>query len=202
MVKGVTKFLSGWFLSHWKVLGLVLIAVLALASGVYAYWRFNTRTPSAPYTASVWPPLELRMELDKTQFQLGEMLTIRLFLKNINDANVKIAFSEGAIRLGFLVLDENGSVVFKMPLMTVESVEEVSLEPNGQISRVREWYQIGNIPNEYYEKQVPMGIYTIIGRTSPILSMPGYDLPPPSPRRGSDPPLRRIETPPIMITIA
>jgi hypothetical protein len=134
------------------------------------------------------------MELDKTEFQLNESVAIRLFLKNIGVQTITIFFPYLLNRVGFIVKDINNTVVFNFPLGGPAAIDEVTLEPNGQISRTFNWSQIGSYPNGsggVLQKSVPPGTYHIIGRTGKYLigSLEAESWTP------------WIETPPITITI-
>lgn len=186
-------------LRHWKVLGLVLIAVLALASGVYAYWRINAPRSPTLYVTATSPPLELRMELDKAEFGLNETIAIHLFLRNIGERAIKIYFpyiNTGGV--GFIVEYANGTEVFNFPRGGLASVDEVTLELGGQISKTLNWSQIGRrlvgdvIVGTY---SVPSGTYYIIGRTEPYLI--DVDI-----ATATPPWTPLIQTPPIAITIS
>ena len=178
---------------HWKVLGLATVVFVALASSVYAYWRINAS--ATPYVTAISQPLELRMELDKTEFQRNETIIVHLFLKNIGSETITIAFVYANDDVGFIVKDENDTEVYVHPITFLTGSRHVVLEPGGHISgewwNPTEWNQKGNHPGKYDSVLVPPGTYKIVGRTGKF-TIEGK----------TPPPNLRIETPPMTITIS
>jgi hypothetical protein len=174
---------------HWKVLGLTAVILVALASSAYAYWRINAPLSPTSYATATSPPLELRMELEKTQFQLNETIIVHLFLTNIGSEKVTIIFSYMNYMVGFVVEDENGTKVFEQPMGYLCTIKEVILEPGDQISETLEWHQVCNI-HPFDHQPFALGTYRIIGRTG-YHSIGGFESLP-----------ERFDTPPITITIS
>jgi len=170
----MVRALVGLFSRHWKIVGLVLLSVLALASAVYAYWRINTQTTLTPstesYAVALSPPLELRIELDKTEFQLGETVNIRLFLKNISNQTTTVVFPYVDGKLGFNVKDSSDEVIYIRNPGVYPMFANVTLAPGGQISETLDWSQVKETPER---QPVDPGAYKIIGRAgrywSPLL---------------------------------
>jgi len=173
---------------HWKVLGLTAVILVTLASSAYAYWRINAPSSASLYVTATSPPLELRMELEKTELQLNETIIVRLFLTNIGSEKITIVFNYMNDMVGFIVEDENDTEVFVHPEMFLTAVRKVDLEPGDQISEMLKWSQKGNRPGNY-GLSVSAGTYKIIGRTGKF-GIVGKNLP-----KGY-----RIETPLITIT--
>ena len=179
---------------RWKLLGLATVVFVALASSVYAYWRINAS--ATPYVTATSPPLELRMELDKTEYLLNETVAIHLSLKNIGDKTIKMFVPSLQQFVGFVIKDENNTVVLDFPYGGLLAIDDATLEPGGQISRTFDWPQIGHYPDGHggvYQDSVPPGTYHIIGRTEPywIGSFDAFEHWTPW-----------IETPPITLTIS
>lgn len=198
----MVRTLRGLFLRHWKVLGLVLIASLTSVSGAYAYWRLNAQPSSTPYSTAVSPPLELRLELDKTEFQLGETVVMRLFLKNIGDQTLTIdlAHRDRPPAWGrFIVKHANDTRFFNWPEMDFPMADRFSIDPGEQVNRTFEWDQLGygfDSNGRIIELRKPAspGTYKIIGRTEDGVSGRGIAVI--EVQRTI-----KMETPPIVITI-
>lgn len=177
---------------HWKLLGLTTVIIISFASIAYAYWRNSASSPTL-YVTATYPPLELRMELEKTEFQQNETIVIHLFLKNIGDETITIVFTYANDLVGFIVKDENDTEVYVHPITFLTAVEKVDLEPGDQITEYwwfpTEWDQKGNLAGKYDSIPVPPGTYKIIGRTGRFSIV------------GKTSPRGRIETPAIAITI-
>jgi hypothetical protein len=190
------------WLRYWKILSLASITILALISGAYAYWRVNTQPSSAPYSIAVFPPLELRLELDKTEFQQGEVVVVRVSLTNIGDKNITLSFPSWG-DIGFHVKDNNGELVDMggpiSPGFLIASVRNLPLPAGSKIERVLNWTQQRTwiddpslwSPGEEYP-QVPPGTYKIVART---LTFSIYD------SNGFVAHSDELETPQIRITI-
>jgi hypothetical protein len=177
---------------RWKLLGIALVGLIASASTVYAYWKITTPSSPTLYVTATSPPLELRMELDKTQFQLGETVIVRLFLKNIASQRVEVSFPHWAggddppVRhvLNFVVRDMNDIIVYIRFTSFFLSIYEFILEAGEQKIETLRWTQIYN-EEPYSGQSVGTGTYKIVGQTVK------YDTWPRS----------ALETPPISITI-
>lgn len=96
---------------HWKALSLIVVVSLVSVSGVYAYLRNSVVTAPSPVTSSATSyPLELRMELNKTQFNQGELINPIAYLKNIANRTVQIDSTGGLFN--FEVTDDNGTIIY------------------------------------------------------------------------------------------
>jgi hypothetical protein len=114
------------------------------------------------------------MELDKTEFQLGENVTIRLSLKNIGNETVSIRWVSrysDKLHFDFYVLDENNTQIFQYSEVygVIEGLE-FSVNPGGQLTSVYVWYQETGYP-EF--AQVPKGIYYVRGSSRSFLVSAG-----------------------------
>jgi hypothetical protein len=193
----LVEVLKGWLVHHWKVLGLALIAILALSTGVYANWRLNTQPASEQYSIAVSPPLELRLGLDKTQFLQNETVVIRLSLRNISNQTITMLFANTNDKIGFTVKDADDRVIFTYPGWVYPLTEEVILKPGDQITQnwrdeAIQWHQVRAVRELLeppFEEPVSLGTYKIMGTTG-SMGVQGYQLP------------EKIETPPIIITIS
>ena len=156
---------------HWKLLGLALVIVIALSSSAYAYWRINASSPSL-YVTATYPPLELRLELEKAEFQLEENVTVHLCLKNVDSKPVEIGFSSFCIGdtppfrrvLRFIVKDENGTDVYMHPVIMFLAVYDFVLQPGEQRIETYEWAQTYSL-DPYAGQPFKPGKYQIMGQT-------------------------------------
>jgi len=65
--------------------------ILVLAVSTYAYLR-SLPPAAGPRVSLVSPPLEFSMELDKAEFQQGENVTVRLYLKNVSNETIEVGW--------------------------------------------------------------------------------------------------------------
>jgi hypothetical protein len=92
-------------------LALILAVILTLVSGVYAYLKTTTLSIPQPATSTATNyPLELRMELNKTQFSQGELINPIVYLKNIANRTLQIDSTGGLFN--FEVIDDNGTIIY------------------------------------------------------------------------------------------
>lgn len=170
---------------RWKLLGLSVVAIFAFASSAYVYWKISASPSSTLYVTATSPPLELRMELDKTEFQLNETITAHLFLKNIDDKVIKMIFPWVGNRFYFTVKASNGTLIYQSPRGVLQALDKATLDPNEVVQASHEWPKLRNIlPNfdtpvgELQSKPVPPDSYMIIGHTeaSPTLETPPITL--------------------------
>jgi hypothetical protein len=151
-----------WIRRRWKVLSIIAVVLLALSSVAYAYLKL-TSSSTSPLPTSVFQsyPLELRMELDKTEFQLGELITVRVFLKNISNKTITVTFAYPK-PFGLNVTDANGTLIYRYAHKSLfpQVIFPVSLEPSKELGQTFVWNQVDNDENP-----VSPGTYNIIGCT-------------------------------------
>jgi hypothetical protein len=185
---------------RWKLLGLSVVTILALASSAYVYWRINAPPSSTLCVTATSPPFEFRMELDKKEFQLSETVAIRMSLKNIDEKPVRIAFSNENFIFGFEVKDENDTRVFLRPVWLRPAIEDVILQPSDQLNETLEWSQEAS-QGSAYGQSFEVGAYKIIGRTGTFYLAEGNWNETSTFGDISWGPLPQIETPSIAITV-
>jgi len=151
---------------------LFVLSMIVVSLGVVSVYGITTLASVKPATSVpvrsvvTIPPLELTLELTKTEFEQGEPINGTLSLKNVGNESITITFGSLGSRFYFDVLDENGTHVYTSELICPAAIEHLPLNPNEQITRTDTWGQIRNIwPTEYYLEQVPKGTYTIIGKS-------------------------------------
>jgi hypothetical protein len=155
-------------LSWKKVFALGVAVALLGAISVYAVDFFTGKESAASRVMSTltWGQLELKLELDKTEFEQGEPINITGSLKNIGNTSITIIFSVSGTRVLYEIHDANGTKVQKWPMVFLGALDRFTLEPNEQVSITYTWNQNSIISEyEFYQKQVPKGTYTIVGKT-------------------------------------
>jgi len=157
--------------AHLKALGLVVVIVLALVSGVYAYWKLNNPSQSSPATSTfISYPIEFGMELNNTGFAVGESVAVRLYLKNISNRSVVVSFIT-SLALDFIVKDTNGASVYIWSFWKYFLAAPMSklLHPCEALNRTLWWEQTYSSPDflDKYQQTVPSGRYFIEGLTAP-----------------------------------
>ena len=169
-------------LSFKKVFAFSVVAVLLGAIGVYGINVITSsnlpETPqSTPKSSFVLqsPPLELTTELEKTEFQLGEPITITVSLTNLGNETLVINFAKHVpinisgswmeVTYQFRVYDENGTKILLYPGVHLMSVKTVTFDPGETISVPFVWTQwYHRFPSGSIEQATP-GTYKIVGET-------------------------------------
>ena len=182
---------------HWKVLVIILTAILALALGFYAIWSYINPLLMPHSVVALSGPLQLRLELDKTWFRRGEIVVVRISLQNMGDKNITLSFlcyaEQSLGRYGFLVKDVDDTIVHREGTRDCfMAVKNQYLPAGNKTEHVFQWDQTGNkLPSDeaWVDPPVPFGNYEIAALTLPyeVLETGTWN--------------SRLETPPITITI-
>lgn len=183
-------------LSLKKVFSLIAIAVLL---GVISVYGIQTLTPFKPAQSAqpvtsvlTSPPIELKLELTKTEFEKGEPINVTVSLKNIGNTTINVSFSYRGPKVMFKILAVNDTVLYERGRSILALVEDIALSSGEQIIKTYTWNQTiwireGDII--YDEIQAPRGTYKIVGAVGASISIQGI---------GS---MGKPETPPIAIKI-
>lgn len=158
---------------HWKALSLIAVAVLALASGVYAYWINSVPSAPSPATSTATSyPLELRIELNKTEFQLEEMVTISASLRNISNKTIILHYPSWLPYTNdftFNITDESGREIYTWTknFAHLYVTREYTLEPGAEKRGTLQWPQINDVivekaNNVFENEKVSKGMYKVI----------------------------------------
>jgi hypothetical protein len=140
------------------------ILVVSLAVSGYAYWVLLP-PQGGPRVTITSPPVEFSMELDKTEYQYGENITIIFSLENISNQTITISKSywwpidpvhgilsteaEGAnisapqiphllsalFHFGLGITDQNGTKVFEQYRGLSPATYNFSIEPSGHVKQ-------------------------------------------------------------------
>lgn len=142
-------------------------------------------------------PFKLVMNLNKTEYKLGELVTIDLRLINIGNSTVTLGFRNRnpQLWLGFKVYNASDDLVLtsrSLGFPSLEAITEVSLSPSSFIGQTHEWDQKAG-DRWYNLHQLKAGTYKIIGFLDDLCALnniTNYETPP-----------IQIETPPIQISV-
>lgn len=106
------------------------------------------------------------MELNKTEFQLGENVTVYLSLENTGSQTVDVIFSHSGNRFYITVRDANGMIIHVSFRGGLAVLTVIPLEPGEVISETVVWPQVKQLPEEWdLKEQVPPGTYTLTGHS-------------------------------------
>jgi len=180
-------------LSVKKLFALGVVAVLFGAFSVYGMNFLAGRGVSSVTSVLTTGPLELKLELDKTEFERGEPVNITISLKNIGNTTITVTYAYMGTRVGVKILySSNSSLRVERGRTPLTMVEPVAFAPGEQVSRTFVWDQWLDVIVEstYYGKQqAPEGTYTVVGTTGTLIGVAGTSV-------GG-----MLETPPITIII-
>lgn len=143
-----------------------------LVTAVYAYLASLPSLPplSGPKVTVTSSPLEFSMGLDKTDFLLGENVTIHFSLENISNETKKLAWLNDYCGwyFDYCVMDENNTVVYHwvMEYGCYPMIVDKVLDSGENISNTYVWHQTLGYPSY---SQVPCGIYSVKGLTLPLI---------------------------------
>jgi hypothetical protein len=151
------------------LLAAVLVIVLVVSS--YAYMA-SLQPQEGPLVSVISPPLEFSMQLNKTEFLLGEDVMVRLSLKNIGNETIGLSwadfrgYEDVLMYFDFIVTDSNNTVVFQYSKVygALFLVLDRTLNPGEQLVSAVPWIQITVHPQEVpSHQQVPAGTYNVRG---------------------------------------
>jgi hypothetical protein len=164
---------GGWMHGHWKALALIsIVAATSFVAAAYAIQLFRMPATAGARVTVTSPPLEFSMELDKTEFQQGENVQIRLSLKNIGDETIKLTwfsyylYDDAVMYFDFYIKDADGTIVYQYTKLhgALGMLLDETLTLNEQLISVYVWFQ----KTDYPEAQVPAGVYTVRALTRRI----------------------------------
>lgn len=134
--------------------------------GVYAYWRNSVPSASLPATSTFTSyPLELRVELDKTEFQQEELIKVHVYYRNISNRTVEI--TTYMPRYDFNITDTSGTTVYQYSRNHGwGGFDIITLKPGAELNATLEsevFYDDGSITGTYVPFQLSKGeTYKII----------------------------------------
>jgi hypothetical protein len=158
---------SGLHTNSFKVPLLLATIAVASAAIVYAHLQFNIEQPST-WAVTAAPPREFSIRLEKTEFQLGELVRMNLTLKNIGNQTLVHRWTPWA-GFDFDVLDANGTVIytFTSAYLSIAIVNDETLDPGEEFTISREWNQTRLITvggTGFWEAPIEKGAYQIVGK--------------------------------------
>jgi hypothetical protein len=162
----VSSRLSGSRSRKAVIAGALLIAVLAMS--VYAY--LASLPPAAgPLVTIASQPLQLSLQIDKTEYTIGENITIRFWLKNTSNKTITITYSDAYYYDGrfmafdFIITSVNGSEIYSYGDThgAEAAVTPFTLDAGQEINQTVLWEQTAWNQLRTEEVQVPAGTYYI-----------------------------------------
>ncbi len=178
------------------------MSVLIVAFVALAHAYFNVLSPEAGPEASVESfPLKLTMELDKAVFTAGEIIPVKLSLRNLGNKIVQITYgSRGSVpeggkkdRVFGVLLQVNETLTYRIRSGGISFIPwTYSLDPNEEVKVTFLWDQ--KVVKLDFQL-IPPGTYSLIAT-----------LPPGGPPEGGwmeidGVGVRGVRTPPLTITI-
>ncbi len=155
----------------------ILIATVVVTASVY--WIFYMPRNS-PRVSVISDPIELSFALDKTEFAVGENISMNFILKNLSNTSLDVAFSSPTIGdsdvdngmkgqfmiFGYLIEDENDTEVFRSShtRTSLSVVWHLAIGPLEQRSQTVLWDQ--NLKYPDYQ-DLSSGEYSIRGMIPP-----------------------------------
>lgn len=149
-----------------RILIVSLTVVLIAAASVYGMQVLTFVNQVTPViSVATWDQFELKLEANKATFGVGEPVEIKVSLTNIGNETAELAFTHKNQKVMFRIFDTNGTDVFGTNFVGLMATQTVSLEPNQTLSETYAWMQKGMFDIYNSTTQVPIGNYTIIGKT-------------------------------------
>ena len=125
--------------------------IVLLVSGIYAVYYWSPRPQRGPRAATVSPPLEFAIEIDKTEYQRSENVSVLLTLTNISNETISVSWASHYIglrkptngSLSYSILYTNGTAAFNWSerLARAQEYLEVTLKAGDSIVAVFIWEQ-------------------------------------------------------------
>jgi len=163
-----------------KVIFLVVVLLVALTVGVYAY-MISLSPHAGPRVSVVSPPLEFSIGLEKTEFQQAEPINMTVSLKNVGNEMIQLMWTsyylyyDQRMYFDFVIVDENDTLVYQWTgeHLAFAAVLTETLNPGEQLVSVYPWYQLYGYEGgegTYYVKGLTRSVHlTVNDQTSTIL---------------------------------
>ncbi len=125
------------------------------------------QNPNQPIGIGSSGNLELTMTVEKTEYSLGEPVTLNLTITNISDQTID--FTHTGLDFDFQVYNGTNNVVYQYSnfLAIAQFIAIEPLQAGGSISANLTWPQTCNFNVSVEGTQVSPGTYNIIGQSSP-----------------------------------
>jgi hypothetical protein len=153
----------------------IATAFLAVILGVSTYAYYASLSPQAgPKVTVTSPPLQFSMQIDKTEYNMGENISIMFWLNNTSNETLKVEYANTPIlepfipfkRFDFVVSNESGELY--------DDATQHSWKSNGTFELGRYYFYTLNPGEEIIEtnfwdqkdllmNQVPAGMYYLRG---------------------------------------
>jgi hypothetical protein len=145
------------------ILSITAVAVLVSIAFVYGYWRKNISSPTQTTSTFSYYPFELITELNKTEFQHGELIYVNVRLRNVSNQTMVVNWSS-SYHFDFNITDENGNFVYQWSNnYAFGDSAPLTLEPNQGVNDSLESFVVDETSITMTPLQLPNGKYQLIG---------------------------------------
>ncbi len=119
------------------------VLVIICVMGIFLYQKSNSEAAGENTANVIENGAKLTISLDKTEFNQGENIDIKLVVQNLREENVTFTFSSG-YQFDLVVYDENFEVVcaWSDDKEFIEAFTSLSLEPEESHNWVWNWNQM------------------------------------------------------------
>ena len=153
---------------HRSVLLISALLVTSIAVSLY----FGSFKPKATRASIVSSPLEFSIELNKTDFEKDENVTVTLSLINMSNKTLKLDWASyywgwgQPIFCDFYIVDVNGTRIYQFSRGRAVYMANWTMvvNPGERVTNFYYWYQVYS-GRTGYDAIVPKGTYSIIGIT-------------------------------------
>jgi hypothetical protein len=173
---------NGWFASHRRIaILLITLVIVSVAASAYGYFLSLPSVGGTRVSSLILQPLRLSMELNKTEFQQGENITVEFCLENLGNKNLTIVVTNRLlyqrrpppILFDFDIVAENGTTVytFSEDRIWFPDVYEYTIVPGENLTQTYIWDQ--TIPDHSGKTmgfKASPGSYSVRGVTPPRMS--------------------------------
>jgi hypothetical protein len=158
--------------SHPKIV-LLLGSILVVALVVVTFAYLTSLPPRIGPRASILSdPIEFSIELNKTDFQQGENVTVTFSLINTSNKTITITWSSyyyafaQRLYFDFYIIDTNGTRIYQWSHGAGAFLAGTSMvvNPGEQVTNFYKWPQVYS-GRTGYDAIVPKGTYSVVGLT-------------------------------------
>jgi len=157
---------------------LIALVVVAAAAGAYGYFLSLPSVGGTRISSLILQALRVSMELNKTEFQQGENITIKFLMENIGKKNLTIVVFDSLmyqerkppILFDFDIVAENGTAVynFSKDHVVFPVVYEYTIVPGENLTQTYIWDQtIPDYSGKTMGFRLSSGLYSVRGITPP-----------------------------------
>jgi len=157
---------------------LITLVIVLVAASAYGYFLSLSSVGGTRVSSLILQPLRLSMELNKTEFQQGENITIKFLMENIGKKNLTIVVFDSLmyqerkppILFDFDIVAENSTTVynFSKDHVVFPTVYEYTIMPGENLTQTYIWDQtIPDYSGKTMGFRLSSGSYSVRGITPP-----------------------------------